>query len=72
MRKELTAKEQTVIELASFGLSNKQIATKLNIHVCTVSSHFHSIFQKLQADNRAHACTEAFKQNLLQGISSIN
>ena len=48
----LTAREHTVAQLASHGLSNKAIAIELGLFEGTVKTHMHSIFQKLQITNR--------------------
>jgi len=50
----LTGRERQIIRLVSEGLSNKQIARRLNITDGTIKVHLHSIFEKLrvgQPDN---------------------
>ncbi|MEM9151830.1 MAG: LuxR C-terminal-related transcriptional regulator [Cyanobacteria bacterium P01_F01_bin.3] len=49
----ITPREQEIVCLVAFGLSNKQIATRLNISVWTVSAHLRRVFNKLKVDTRA-------------------
>lgn len=57
----MTRREREVIELIAEGLSNKEIAERLNIATFTVKSHVHNILDKLalrtrlQVANYAHA-----------------
>jgi DNA-binding NarL/FixJ family response regulator len=48
----MTNREREVIELIAEGLSNKQIAIRLNLAVDTVKSHVHNILEKLQLHTR--------------------
>jgi DNA-binding NarL/FixJ family response regulator len=48
----MTSREREVVELIAEGLSNKQIATRLNLAVDTVKSHVHNILEKLQLHTR--------------------
>jgi DNA-binding NarL/FixJ family response regulator len=48
----MTGREREVIELIAGGLSNKQIAARLNLAVDTVKSHVHNILEKLQLHTR--------------------
>ena len=50
---ELSPREIEVLELASEGASNKEIADRLFISVGTVKNHIHSILEKLHLKNRA-------------------
>ena len=49
----LSAREIQVLALAGRGLSNADIADKVNLSVHTVKSHIHHALQKLDASNRA-------------------
>jgi DNA-binding NarL/FixJ family response regulator len=51
----LTSREREVLVLLNDGFSNKEIATKLFIEVCTVKNHVHHILDKLQVTSRAQA-----------------
>lgn len=48
----LTLRERQVVELLGEGLSNKEIATRLNIAVHTVKSHVHNVLEKLALRSR--------------------
>ncbi|GEM_PF-122478 len=48
----LTARELEVVDLLGTGLSNKEIATRLNIAVHTVKSHVHNTLEKLALNSR--------------------
>ena len=54
----LTGRERQVLGLMNGGLSNKEIATRLSIEVCTVKNHVHHILDKLQVSSRAQAVTK--------------
>ena len=48
----MTAREREVIELIGEGLSNKEIATRLNIATYTVKSHVRNVMEKLALHTR--------------------
>ena len=50
---ELSPREIEVLELASEGATNKDIADRLYISVGTVKNHIHNILEKLHLKNRA-------------------
>jgi DNA-binding NarL/FixJ family response regulator len=50
--RELSAREQAVLELVAQGHTNRQIAVQLGITESTVRSHLHHILEKLQLANR--------------------
>ena len=62
----LSMREIEVLELASRGNSNKDIADKLHITEATVKSHFVHIFNKLGAADRTSAVTIALKQKIIR------
>jgi DNA-binding NarL/FixJ family response regulator len=51
----LTSREQQVVLLLEEGLSNKEIARRLEIGVATVKNHVHHILAKLHANRRGEA-----------------
>lgn len=55
----LTPKEQSVLRLMETGMSNKEIALKLNVSLATVKTHINNIYGKLQAKNRLQALERA-------------
>jgi DNA-binding NarL/FixJ family response regulator len=48
----LTAREMQIVELLAAGLSNKDIARRLNIGVATTKSHVHNLLGKLRVQRR--------------------
>ena len=53
----MTGREREVVDLIAGGMSNKQIATRLNLAVDTVKSHVHNILQKLHLHTRLEIAT---------------
>ena len=51
----LTSREQDVLALVTLGMSNREIAAKLNVGVSTVKAHLSSVFWKLGVSNRTQA-----------------
>jgi DNA-binding NarL/FixJ family response regulator len=64
---QLTCREREIVTLIEEGLSNKEIAVRLQIELQTVKNHVHNILEKLQLDNRREAAQHARKQGLLRG-----
>jgi DNA-binding NarL/FixJ family response regulator len=48
----MTPREREVIDLIAEGLSNKEIASRLNLTTHTVKSHVHNILEKLALHSR--------------------
>lgn len=57
----LTLREREILSLAGQGLSNAEIAERLNLSPHTIKSHIHNLLRKIGATNRAEAA------NLLRG-----
>ena len=55
----MTQREKEVIALIVDGMSNKQIAEKLNIATFTVKSHVHNILDKLALQSRLQIAAQA-------------
>ena len=51
----LTNRELKVLELVSYGYSNKKIADKLYVSTHTIKAHVSSLFSKIGAKNRVDA-----------------
>jgi DNA-binding NarL/FixJ family response regulator len=51
----LTRREQQLVQLISGGLTNKEIATQLNLSEQTVKNHVHRMLRKLGATDRLSA-----------------
>ena len=62
--RRLTARENEVVDLAGRGLSNKEIATALNLELATVKNHLYSAFRKLGTHRRAEAAAIARHRRL--------
>lgn len=58
----LTERELQVAQLVAAGLSNKEIARKLNISEWTISTHLRRIYAKLSVCNRASMVHKCFGQ----------
>lgn len=50
--KDLTIKEREILLLIDQGLSNKEIADRLNVEVSTIKTHVSRIYQKVNIKNR--------------------
>lgn len=61
----LTRRERELLDLLDKGLSNQQIADRVNLSVPTVKWHFYKLFAKLQVKNRAAALAKARTLSLL-------
>lgn len=61
---ELSPREIEVLDLASQGTTNKEIADKLFISVGTVKNHVHNILEKLHLKNRAQIAAYARMKRL--------
>jgi DNA-binding NarL/FixJ family response regulator len=62
-RVSLTRREEQLIPLISRGLTNKEIAAKLNLSEKTVKNHVHRILRKVGVDNR-FSLTAAYQPNI--------
>ncbi|WP_313537441.1 response regulator transcription factor [Sphingomonas sp.] len=63
---DLTEREVSVLTLAAWGNSNKQIAARLTLSEETVKGHMKALFAKLGANDRTHAVTIAAKRGLIE------
>jgi len=72
----MTRRERQVITLVSQGMTNKEIAQKLNLSTFTVKSHIHNILEKLALHTRVqiagYAHTSKNFQDIASTISLIN
>jgi DNA-binding NarL/FixJ family response regulator len=60
----LTGRESQIIALIESGLTNKEIALRLNIEVPTVKNHVHNILDKLQLAGRREVAKYARERGL--------
>ena len=61
----LTAREVEVLVLVAQGLTNQEIATRLNVSETTVRFHVSNILAKLKLANRTQAVLYALKEGLV-------
>jgi DNA-binding NarL/FixJ family response regulator len=61
----LTQREIEVVKLVASGITNREIAKKLNISEKTVARHLNNIFNKLDLSSRAAATAYAYQHGLL-------
>ncbi len=62
----LTNHEKEVLELLQLGLTNKEIAEKMNISTHTVKTHLANLYRKLGVFNRLQAMIVAIKNGILK------
>lgn len=63
---DLSTRELDVLRHLAQGLSNKQIAVRLQVGVETVKTHISSILQKLDATDRTEAVAVALRRGLIE------
>ena len=54
-RPDLTLRQQQLVALVAKGLTNKEIASRLNLSAFTVRNHIHRILKQLDAETRSEA-----------------
>lgn len=62
----LTNRELEVLIQVTNGMSNKEIATNLNISERTVKNHISNIFKKIDVSDRTQAAVFAIKNNIIK------
>ncbi|MDQ6610862.1 MAG: response regulator transcription factor, partial [Gemmatimonadota bacterium] len=62
----LTPRESEVVALIDRGLSNKQIAGRLQISEATVKNHVHNILEKLHVERRSEAAAQVRSQRTVK------
>jgi two-component system, NarL family, nitrate/nitrite response regulator NarL len=66
----LTSRETQIVSLIDEGLSNKEIATRLQIELATVKNHVHHVLDKLGVKRRTEAAARV--RNLRQGRMDLD
>jgi DNA-binding NarL/FixJ family response regulator len=61
----LTSREVQVLQLAAWGIGNRQVAAQLSMACEAVRMHMKNILAKLGANDRAHAVTIAVTRGIL-------
>jgi PAS domain S-box-containing protein len=62
----LTGREQEILQLVADGLPGPAIAARLEIAPNTLKTHFHRIYAKLHAADRAGAVAEAMRRGIVR------
>jgi DNA-binding CsgD family transcriptional regulator/FtsH-binding integral membrane protein len=65
----LSAREVEVLRLLDAGLSNQQIAARLNIAASTVKTHINNLYGKLGVQTRVQAVNRARELGLLEPLA---
>jgi DNA-binding NarL/FixJ family response regulator len=60
----LTRREREIVGLIEEGLSNKQIARRLQIELATVKNHVHNILEKLNVHSRLEAAAQVRRMRI--------
>ncbi|MCG0239462.1 MAG: response regulator transcription factor [Firmicutes bacterium] len=68
----LTPRELEVLQLASQGLTYKEIAARLYVAESTVKNHMRHIMEKLHLRNRSEAIRFAFREGLVSEVDDRN
>jgi len=63
----LSPREAEVLENASLGLTNEQVAARLHVTVHAVKFHLASIYRKLEVPNRTEAARVYLGASQLRG-----
>jgi two-component system, NarL family, response regulator LiaR len=59
----MTKRERQVVTLIGEGLSNKEIAERLHIALCTVKCHVHNVLEKLALHTRLQVAAYAHQDS---------
>ncbi|HLX13037.1 MAG TPA: response regulator transcription factor [Bacteroidota bacterium] len=68
----MTRRERQVIELISDGMSNKEIAQKLNLSTFTVKSHVHNVLEKLALHTRVQIAGYAHASGTFKDLANAS
>lgn len=63
---ELSHRERQILQMASRGLSNADVAGELGLSIETVKSHMRRVLGKLGARNRCHAVALGYETGVLR------
>ena len=59
----MTKREREIIVLIAEGMSNKEIAQRLNLSTYTVKSHIHNILEKMALHSRLEIATHSYQHD---------
>jgi DNA-binding NarL/FixJ family response regulator len=57
----MTKREREIVVLIAEGMSNKEIALRLNLSIFTVKSHIHNILEKMALHSRLEIATHSYE-----------
>jgi DNA-binding NarL/FixJ family response regulator len=57
----MTKREREIVVLIAEGMSNKEIAQRLNLSIFTVKSHIHNILEKMALHSRLEIATHSYE-----------
>jgi DNA-binding NarL/FixJ family response regulator len=63
---QITERELEVLKLAAKGMSNRDIASHLNLSIRTVQAHLSAVFSKMQVGSRTEAVVQALQKGWLR------
>ena len=63
---QLSSREIEVLQMASEGYSNKEIADKLHVSLSTVKTHLSNVFYKLEGERRTMAIKKGRELKLIK------
>jgi DNA-binding NarL/FixJ family response regulator len=64
--KRLSARELQVLDMASLGLTNAQVADELHVSIHAVKFHLAAVYRKLSVANRTEAASAYLRSTLAQ------
>lgn len=65
-KSSLTLREMQILECLAEGMTNKEIAIRLQVSDETIKSHSKNLYDKLGASDRAHAVAIALRQSIIE------
>jgi two-component system, NarL family, nitrate/nitrite response regulator NarL len=65
--RRLSTRETEVLRNASLGLTNKEVAMRLDVTVHAVKFHLASIYRKLEVSNRTEAAVVYLRASAVRG-----
>ena len=68
VNRKLTSREQEVLYYLTTSLTNKEIASTLDITHHTIKAHISAILHKLECKNRTEAALYAMQHNMFDNL----
>jgi two-component system nitrate/nitrite response regulator NarP len=69
---QLSRKEHVILEALSKGLTNRELASELDISINTVKFHLSNLYDKLDIKNRAQAIAFFYSSRLTRDQESLD